>query len=211
MLYSGLIYKKNLLIDIIAEQLFYNIERKDTVENNISNTTTLTSLCLSNILANIKLLDLQLFNNVIIDLDGITNSHNLDYLFDSVIESFIVNKKNVYIINIHENIYNQLKFEKYQKTEENQAKKDLKVTEVTIYSFLIKKRLFKNLELNSLVNCKYVFYSELLLYKLTSNDSYYGDKQDKLSNSSDVYLDKYINIKAFIEDKMFSNYGLFLF
>ncbi len=205
MLYSCLLHEKVLLIDLQCEQIYANFGNKDTIEQNIFNTTSLTLPLLRSVFDDVKHLALTSFDIVVLDLSNLQNAHNLDFVFETLFEYFFEKGKEIYIINIKTTLYDNLKL---NKLESKALLKGLNNNEYCLH-FSLSKTM--TIPFPEILYFKFKLFQELFEKKmLSANSGYYGENKEKLSYSSDVYLDKYINIKVFNEDKPFSHFGLFL-
>jgi hypothetical protein len=192
------------LIDFQCEQVYFNIENRDSVEQNIYNTISLTSPVLRSVYEDLKQQNIDTFDTIIIDLSSLQNAHNLDFVFETFFNFFFDKNKDIFITNVSSTLYENLKL---GKIESKIFRKEV-VNKESILHFSLNKNT--SILLSEISSYKSIIFQSLFEDKMNSESSYYGDKEEKLSYSSDVYLDKYINVKAFIEDKPFSHFGLFL-
>lgn len=203
MLYSGILVNNTLILDLHAEQVFFNQSEIGIVENTIFNTKMLTSRCLGFVKESVSHISFSTFDSVIIDLSLLTNAHNQHKVFTELIHSFVEKYKDVVIVNINPIIYNDLRIEELKKFGGVFVKEGFK------HYYIGNINNLSNFNVLNFEELPLLYYRELFIDKLKK--LYLKDTSlIRVSDSSEIYLEKYIDIKEFINDKPFSSYGIYL-
>lgn len=199
MLYSGLYQDNKLYISAHAEQVFHNF-------SNFTNKNGIFEYELT--LNTIEELEKQIPNfndkikSIIIDFSDITEAINVFVEFKNLITKIIDHDISVSIVRVEEKLYNDLKLHKYKLDFQDLIIENI---ESNLFNIFIKTDKIEIANFDILITNLYqtIFKRELIKNYLVPN-------KDKFSNSSNVYLPKYINIKKYIEDKEIHFYGLYL-
>ena len=199
MIYSKLIKEDIGSISMHAEQVYNNF--KKFIDNNGIFDHELTLEPIESISKWLTSETLTI-KSIILDFHELDNGVNVGAEFISLVNTFISKGISVCAIRICDRLYGDLKINKLK------ISYNSRITETTnndLFSIFIDSEPFETKEYDNQVRLKY---EELFASKL--KDDLMEDNPKKHSNSSNVYLPKYINIKKFIEGKDLLFFGLYL-
>lgn len=200
MLYSKLIQGDTLYVLLHAEQVFQNFDKFDDKLGYW--TSELTRSTIERVADGIK--QIENIISIIIDCYELDENHNSLNELSIIIEYCTEKKISISMIRVSESLYGKLQMHKI-KSDFDLKESHTKINQTThfnLYSNL-------NIKVDSFDDLIFSLYSNILLEekKLYAEDR----KKDKqYSESSNVLLPKYLNIKRFIEDKEISFLGLYL-
>lgn len=207
MLYSSLYNDGYLYITLHTEQVYQDFDfygEEDYLINSSLGffTTELKVDTLERLRKNIELIDIDKIKNIIIDCDKINESKNSNSEFDLIIRFIIENEISLSLIRVGMKLYEDLKLIKYKQAYSDNIKEN-NTKQYT--NFFINESEFDTINFDSII---FDIYQKQLKEKLKKE--YLIENKKKISNSSNVYLDYYINIKLFIEQKELTYFGLYL-
>ena len=207
MLYSALLHEDCLYLSFHAEQVYQNFsfygDGDYTLDSNLGYFCTELKIdTIERIKNEFALVDTGIIKRIIIDCGNITESRNPKSEFDGLIQ-YVINKKiALSIIRVGVKLYGDLNLKQYIQ-EFNTIASEQNEKEYT--DFFINQANFNTKNFDE-------FIFELFQKDFISRvrDKYLEPNPKKVSNSSNVYLPRYINLKPFIEDREFSYFGLYL-
>ncbi|MPL70091.1 hypothetical protein SDC9_15842 [bioreactor metagenome] len=200
MLYSKIIHENTLYILLHAEQVYQNFHLFD--ENLGFFTSELTRETIERVGKEIK--KVSGINSIIIDFFQLEENHNSFIELSNIVTHCIKSKIDISLIRINESLYNKINIHKFKTENYNLKESTTKICDRNYFNLFSKECI-----------CIKEFDKDIFnLYekKLLEKDLYIEDqdKEKQYSESSNVILPKYLNIKRFIEDKEISFIGLYL-
>jgi hypothetical protein len=207
MLYSELSNKKELYISFHCEQVYQDFDNyeKSSINNGYLGyfSTELEIETIERVKRHINNIDTSKINHIIIDCDRITESRNPDSEFSEIID--IVNSKKLAlsILRIGVKLYSDLKIKHYK---QKLGKSVIEDDTLVYTNFYINSKVKKRTK--QFDNRIFKLYENILKGKIKKK--YLVNNKKGYSDSSNVYLPKYINIKHFIEENKITYFGLYL-
>jgi hypothetical protein len=207
MLYSALSTNSDLYLSFHIEQVYQNFgfyepdnEMADSQLGYFASELKIDTL--ERVKNNIKNLNPSQIKSVIIDCDGITESRNPSSEFDAILDFAHEKTISISLIRVGLKLYEDLKLKKHKQLLGNLVKES---DSEHHSNFFLNCDVFDTADYDNFIFKKY---QELLIKKIEG--TYLEDNDNRFSNSSNIYLPKYINIKRFIEERELSYLGLYL-
>lgn len=200
MLYSKIIQDNILYVLLHAEQVFQNFSRFDHRLGFF--TSELTRDTVERVGVEIK--KIADISSIIIDCNGLDDSHNSFNELNNIIKYCIEKQLDVSLIRVSESLYGKLQMYKIM-SENNLQESHKKISHETQFKLFA----IHDINFDDFDDFVLTIFSRIILdkKKLYAEDRA-PDKQ--YSESSNVILPKYLNIKRFIEEKEISFIGLYL-
>jgi len=201
MLYSKIIQENTLYILLHAEQVYQNFRLfNDKLSYFTSELTRDTIERVGN-----KIKQINDIRSIIIDCYELDDNRNSFSELSAITNYCIENQINISLIRVSESLYGKLQMHKLKTDDYGNLKESQKRIDNISYF-----NLFSDVVINidSFDDNIYNLYSNTLLQKKLFAEDRVVEKQ--YSESSNVILPKYLNIKRFIEDKEISFIGLYL-
>jgi hypothetical protein len=209
MLYSKLEHENTLYIFLHAEQVYQNFNIFDDELGYF--TSDLNRNTIDRVGKEIKAI--QNVNRIVIDFYQLEENRNSFCELSDIVNHCIEKNINVSLIRINESLYGSP-----EKPENKIISLSLKFKQLQEIDTMIESKQYHNLSfgidlstipINNFDDFIFNLYSNTILYDKIIN-TYKQDNPKKYSESSNVVLPTYLNIKKFIEEKEISFLGLYL-
>lgn len=148
--------------------------------------------------------DLHNFSSIVLDFNGINESRNASSEFDLILIFATEKKISLSLLRVCEKLYSDLKLKLFKQ----KNIKNIKEQDTEFYTDIF----YRCDEVSTQDYDSYIqsLYEDAFVKRLKGNDGYLEKNTKSYSDSSNVYLPKYINIKHFIEERTLTYLGLYL-